>query len=290
MLLEQTVSRTNLLNYYTQSGPMTDPQDQARLFVDLPTDIPSLVKVVQGVIIHPFWMQRYGLPRNPEREERETNLRFVDKMLAHMMELDNRSLTIARPLDKKLVGNCRDHTTLLRSILRYQGVPARARCGFGAYFNPGTYEDHWVCEYWNAAQQRWIMVDAQLDQFQCDELKITFDPLDVPSDQFMIAGRGWRLIRSGEVAPNLFGIFDWRGQWFAQDNLVRDFLALNKIELLPWDSWGLMAGPEDNVTPDDLILLDRIAALTIDPDAAFDHLRTLYVSDPRLHTRPEWWA
>ncbi len=92
------------------------------------------------------------------------------------------------------------------------------------------------------------MVDAQLDQLQQDQLHITFDPLDVPPDQFVIAGRGWQLIRSGEVAPELFGIFDWRGQWFAQDNLVRDFLALNKIELLPWDGWGLMAGPEDCVS------------------------------------------
>ena len=155
---------------------------------------------------------------------------------------------------------------------------------------PEHYEDHWVCEYWNADQQRWIMVDAQLDQFQRDELKITFDPLDVPPDQFVIAGRGWQMVRSGQVAPEMFGIFDWRGQWFVQDDLVRDFLSLNKIELLPWDGWGLMVGPKDVVSPDDLTLLDRMAALTIDPDAGFDDIRALYASDPRLHTRPEWWA
>jgi hypothetical protein len=290
MLLGRTAPRTDLLNYYAQPGPMTDLQDQVHLLADLPTDISSLVKVVQGVIIHPFWMERYGLPRNPEREELETNLRFVNKMLARTIELDPQRLTTARPLERKLIGNCRDHTTLLCAIMRQQGVPARARCGFGAYFNPGTYEDHWVCEYWNVAQQRWIMVDAQLDQFQRDSLKITFDPLDVPPDQFIIGGRAWQLIRSGEVAPDLFGIFDWRGQWFAQDDLVRDFLALNKIELLPWDGWGLMAGPEDVVSANDLTLLDRIAAHTIDPDAAFDNLRALYANDPRLHTRPEWWS
>jgi hypothetical protein len=282
--------RTDLLTYYTQPGPMTDPHDQAHLFTSLPTDIPSLVKVVQGVIIHPFWMERYGLPRNPEREERETNLRFVDKMLARIMELDDQPLTTPRDLSRKFVGNCRDHTTLLCSILRYRGVPARARCGFGAYFNPGTYEDHWVCEYWNADLQRWNMVDAQLDQLQQDQLHITFDPLDVPPDQFVIGGRAWRMIRSGEVAPEMFGIFDWRGQWFAQNDLVRDFLALNKIELLPWDGWGLMTGPEDCVSSDDLTLLDRIAALTNEPDVAFDDLRALYAGDSRLHTRPEWWA
>jgi hypothetical protein len=289
MLLEQTAPRTDLLNYYAQPGPMTDPQDQAHLLADLPTDIPSLVKVVQGVMVHIFWAERYGLTLSAERKQ-EVNLRFIPKILARINELDSQPLTVARPLAKKFVGNCRDHTTLLCAILRQQGVPARARCGFSAYFEPGTYEDHWVCEYWNADQKRWIMVDAQLDQFQRDELKITFDPLDVPPDQFVSGGRSWQLVRSGKVAPNLFGIFDWRGQWFVQGDLVRDFLALNKIELLPWDGWGLMAGPEDSVSTDDLTLLDRIAALTIDPDAAFDDLRALYASDPRLHTRPEWWT
>jgi len=37
----------------------------------------------------------------------------------------------------------------------------------------------------------------------------------------------------GDVNPDRFGIFGWRGQWFVQDNRVRDFLAFNKIELLP---------------------------------------------------------
>jgi hypothetical protein len=288
MLREQTAHRTDLLTYYAQPGPMTDPQDQAHLLNDLPTDILSLVKVVQGVMVHIFWSERYGLQLSDERKQ-EVNLRFVDKMLARIIELDDRPLTMARDLDHKFVGNCRDHSTLLCAMLRHQGVPARARCGFGAYFTPGHYEDHWVGEYWNTAQQRWILVDAQLDQVQCEALNIPFDPLDVPRDQFVIGGQGWQMVRSGGADPDSFGIFEWHGQWFVQDNLVRDFLSLNKIELLPWDGWGLMAGPEDVVSADDVALLDRIAALTIDPDAAFDDLRSLYTSDPRLHTRPEWW-
>ena len=173
MLLDKTAHlprAPTLLNYYAQPGPMTDPHDQAHLFTDLPTDIPSLVKVVQGVMVHIFWADRYGLQLSDERKN-EVNLRFIPKILTRINELDPRPLTVARRLDRKFVGNCRDHTTLLCSILRHQGVPARARCGFGAYFNPGTYEDHWVCEYWNADQQRWIMVDAQLDQFQRDRLE-----------------------------------------------------------------------------------------------------------------------
>ena len=41
------------------------------------------------------------------------------------------------------MGNCRDFSTMLCTVLRYQNTPARARCGFGAYFLPDHYEDHW---------------------------------------------------------------------------------------------------------------------------------------------------
>ena len=288
MLREQTAPRTDLLDYYAQPGPMTDPQEQAHLLNDLPADIPSLVKVVQGVMVHIFWAERYGLTLSDERKD-EVNLRFIPKMLARLAALDDRPLTIPRELERKLVGNCRDHSTLLCAILRHQGVPARARCGFGAYFMPDHYEDHWVCEYWHAAQQRWILVDAQLDDLQREALDIRFDTLDVPRDQFITGGRGWQMIRTGGADPDRFGIFEWHGQWFVQDNLVRDFLSLNKIELLPWDGWGLMAGPGDAVPAADLALLDRIAALTLAGDAAFDDICALVASDPRLHTRPEWW-
>src|SRR6516165_7569409 len=30
----------------------------------------------------------------------------------------------------------------------------------------GSFEDHWVCEYWNGAEERWVLVDAQLDELQ----------------------------------------------------------------------------------------------------------------------------
>ena len=52
MLRTQTAPHIDLLSYYAQPGPMTDPHDQAYLLNNLPTDIPSLVKVVQGVMVH----------------------------------------------------------------------------------------------------------------------------------------------------------------------------------------------------------------------------------------------
>lgn len=75
-------------------------------------------------------------------------------MIDHVLTMDTRPLAAARPPEQRLVGVCRHFATLLGAMLRAKGLPARARCGFGSYFNPGYVDDHWVCEYWNAAQAR----------------------------------------------------------------------------------------------------------------------------------------
>jgi hypothetical protein len=212
----------------------------------------------------------------------ELQLRSMERRLARTIELDPRPLTEPRHSDKKLLGNCRDHSLLLASLLRHQGVPARARCGFGAYFMPEHFEDHWVVEYWNQEQSRWIFVDSQLDELQRDVMKIPFDTLDVPRDQFIVGGKAWQMCRSGEQPPEKFGIFDMNGLGFVRGNLVRDVASLNKMELLPWDCWGVILNEQlDN--PDDLSMLDEIAALTVGDVPEFDTVRARYESDQRLH-------
>jgi len=276
---------TTDLTFFAQPGRMTDPGPHAHLFDPLPTDIGELCHIVQGTTIHIFWAERYGLKLSPERQG-EVQLRSLEHRLERMLELDPRSLTETRSLEKKLVGNCRDFTQMLVSILRHQGVPARARCGFGAYFLPNHFEDHWAAEYWNAVQRRWILVDAQLDAFQCDAMKIPFNPLDVPRDQFIVGGKAWQMCRSGQADPDQFGIFDMHGLGFVCDDFIRDVAALNKVELLPWDCWGLMLAPAlDNA--DDLSMLDRLAELTAGDVPDFDSVRALYESDPRLKVSGE---
>ena len=140
--------------YYAQQGVISDPGELAYLYEGLPSSLPELVQVVQGSTVHIFWAERYGLKLSAEREA-EVQLRTMPRRLQRMLEIDPHPLSQPRPLEKKLVGNCRDFTLLLVSLLRHQGTPARARCGFGAYFLPGHYEDHWVAEVWDVGTQRW---------------------------------------------------------------------------------------------------------------------------------------
>ncbi|MDY7080565.1 MAG: transglutaminase-like domain-containing protein [Chloroflexota bacterium] len=281
---------THSLEYYALPGVMTDPGDLAGLFDDLPTDIPALCQVVQGLLLHIFWAERYGVTLSDKRKQ-EVNIRQVTHMLSRIREMAAIPLKTPRSPEMRLVGNCRDFSVMLCAILRHQGVPARARCGFSTYFEPGRYEDHWVCEYWNADEERWVLVDAQLDDFQQDALNISFETCDLPRDQFLVGGKAWQICHAGQADPGSFGIFDLHGMWFVRGDLVRDFLALNKIEILPWDGWGLISQDEQALSADDMALLDHIATLTLaiaTDDDAFPEIRALYKNDPRLHKPSDW--
>jgi hypothetical protein len=223
-----------------------------------------------------------------EERKQEVNIRSASAKLGRIRELDSQPLTEARSLEQKLVGNCRDFSVLLCALLRHQGVAARARCGFGAYFLPEHYEDHWVCEYWNASEGRWVLVDAQLDASQRRILDIQFDPLDVPRDQFLDGGVAWQLCRAGEADPEKFGIFDMHGLWFIRGDLVRDFLALNKVEILPWDGWNEIISGEEHLPAEETAFFDHLADLTLAGDDAFAKICILFETDARLRMPSGW--
>ncbi len=286
----QVIVETNdPLQYYATHSIMTAPQEYRHLFDGLPADIPSLCEIVQGLILHAHWAERYGVQLSEERQEQETNLRKITRQLPRIMELDSSPLTVARPLEKRIIGTCRDYSTFLTAFLRHQGIPARARCGFGRYFMPGKAEDHWTCQYWKDDEARWVSVDAQIDQFQRDALIIDFDTHDMPEGRFLSAGQAWQLCRAGEADPQNFGIFDMHGMWFIAGNLVRDLLSLNKIELLPWDVWGMMAEfKQEELSQGYMEEMDRVAELTLAGNEAFPELRAFYESEERLRPAPDW--
>jgi hypothetical protein len=265
------------LEFYRTPVDLSDPGTEARLFDGLPRDVAALAKLVQGLLIHEHMTEAYGVSL-PQERHAEAHIRPVEKMLAAIAAQDSRPLTTAREPKDRYVCVCRSFALLLVAILRRQGMPARARCGFGAYFEKGKFYDHWVAEYWNADEQRWVMVDAQIDDRQRQMFGIAFDTLDVTREQFLIAGDAWTLCRSGKEDPQNFGILDMHGLWFIAGNLVRDLAALNNREMLPWDVWGAMKLGDDGL---DLAFFDRLAAPTQQPDRNFDEIRALY-GDSRL--------
>jgi hypothetical protein len=114
---------------------------------------------------------------------------------------------------------------------------------------------------------------------------LDFDTLDVPADRFLTAGRAWRAYRSGELDAGRCGLPGRRdnGAGWIASQIVRDLAALNKVELLAWDSWGLGRTAFDALAAEDLTLLDRVAHVTTDAgNVSLPNVRTLYGTDSRL--------
>lgn len=271
-----------ILDFYREPGALTSAGKHADKLHALPADVTALATIVQGLVVHQYAAAHYGVSV-PEARTSESHIRHVDQMFDCLFAIDPRPLTVARPAAKRLVGVCHHFMLFMTAMLRSKDVPARGRCGFGSYFNPGYYEDHWVCEYWNATEKRWVLVDAQLDENWRREGKMEFDVLDVPRDRFIVAADAWVQCRSGQSDASKYGIFvnEMRGLWFIAGDLIHDVAALNKMEMLPWDVWGAIPKADTPMSEGELAFFDTLAALTRAGDGSFAELRRLYENDER---------
>jgi len=273
----------NALAFYQVAEGMTWLGRHQPLVEALPDDVAGLSRVVQGLFVHQYMAEAYGFDV-PELRKAESHIRPLADLLDRVLALDGRPLTVARPVERRIVGVCHHPMLMLAGFLRAKGIPARGRCGQGAYFNPPMFEDHWLCEYWHAGDRRWVLADPQFDDLWRKKLKIAHDVLDVPRDQFLVAADAWTRCRDGRGDPATFGIFEGnlRGLWFLAGSLVRDLAALNKVEMLPWDVWGGIPQPNHQLREDDLAYFDRLAAALSSADASVDALRARYRDDEQL--------
>ena len=272
------MTHDELLASCTAPGIFTGIDGFEQQIAALPNDPASIVRVVQGLLIHEALGPVYGISLSPQRLA-EKQIHAAKVMLACAERLDGSSVIHARVPQKRVVGVCRHFATLFVACLRSKGIPCRARCGFANYFIPGKCVDHWVAEYWDGA--RWVLVDAQVDEAQRAFYSVDVDTLDVPRDRFLVAGDAWRACRNGADAMN-FGIAGtsmW-GMVEVYGDVFQDLAALQNIELLPWGWYGLA---KDQRGMEETALIDSLAAISSSANAAaIGSLRQMLADDVRL--------
>jgi len=197
MQTHTAVMQRENLDFYICPASLTSVGRHAKLLNELPCEVPTLVRTVQGLALHRYMAAAYGVTI-PEECAEEDHIRPVEQMLDRLLSIDSRPLSEPRPPKRRLVGVCRHFAVLLVAMMRAKGIPARARCGLGSYFNPGRFDDHWVCEYWSALEGRWALADPQFDELWRADLKIAHNILDVPRDSFLVAGEAWAQCRTGK--------------------------------------------------------------------------------------------
>lgn len=270
----------DLLAYYRINGKATDPGRYAHLYDGLPSEVSALVRSVQGLIVDKDFVGLYGLTLAEHERLGEVDARHLPNILARLLAKDRQSLLQAREPGARFIGSCRDYALLLCSMLRHLGIPARIRFGFATYFSkkPDTYGDHCVCEYWDECEGGWQLVDSNVDPIVKSRFGIKANELDLSRDEFLVASDAWRLVRDGQADPDRFGVpsIGIQGLWFIRGSLMRDLAALNKVEMLPWDYWGLADRiPIDALPREEIPLLDDLAQALAKSDD-LDGLQTTY--------------
>jgi hypothetical protein len=242
-----------------------------RLLDGLPDDPVALCRIASGLVIQPHDATAAGVAdsRLAEKQIRPA-ARIVEALVAQRDE----ALTAPREPGARVVGTCRHFAVLSTALLRHRGVPARARCGFATYFQPGQGLDHWVTEYRDG--ERWVRIDTE-----ALPLTVLSRPDDLRPGEFLTGGEAWAAHRAGEIDAATFGVWGTEnfGPGEIRGNAIRDLASLNKLETLPWDEWGQMDASYKGETGADYDeLMDRIAA-TDDPVALYREVAELQVPE-----------
>ena len=278
------------LDFHASQSVFSDPGELASLYTDLPRDPARLARIVRDLLIHRVEGELFGHTHPTDRLHHDAETRYIDDILRILVERNDAPLSRRREVGDRFVGTCRDFALLHCSFLRHFGIPARIRSGFADYFaSNGFHHDHVVTEYWDE-ERGWLFADAQLaDPRITANWNADFDPMDVPRDRFLVAGRAWRDIRDGGADPTTFGLHPpqegpfW-GERFVAGNIRLDLAALNKVETLLWDVWGEDEGKPGEPLPEpSRAFYDRVAPVTCG-EVSVEAARKLFAEDDVLRT------
>lgn len=96
-------------------------------------------------------------------------------MLAELFRRDKKGFTLKRKAEDKLILTCRYTAILIAAILKSKGIPCRVRSGHAPYFNMGELgdvtTDHWINQYWDKKEKRWVTIDDAYKKLQQPHLK-----------------------------------------------------------------------------------------------------------------------
>lgn len=243
---------------YIEHSYFSDPGMYVDVYKKLPSDIPSLVHLCQSWVCH--YLDLVWLNNTARFVDRvDLQMRFIVDMLQSVKLQNNGSSQY------KMVGVCWHIALFLCSILRSQGTPCRLRLGFSDYQSSGYCHDDVIVEVYSFDHNVWHRVDVRTTPKLIDYLglSINFNLYDVPEPRFLPAYKVWQQMRAGKIDANLYGTSQFRGAWYIKNCMLRDLMYVLKVDLLLWDTFGLM---HEDLQPEgspeyeqQLCYLDKIA-------------------------------
>lgn len=287
--------RKEILNHYLETGTYTFSGPYEDYFKSLPDDIAELSRLVCSQVIHRVTLKDgnsganenliYGdMTKFPWYRLRcdDDVLMTAAAMTTELFRLDTRGFTFDRAAQNKIVVTCRYVSVLMSAILKAKGIPCRSRSGFAPYLRIGSSVDHWINEYWDEKESRWVAIDA--DGF-FDEQTLGFNQYDIAKDKFDYAGKTWLDIRNGKTLGSHFIYADGMGT-NSLKAVIRaifyDFHSLMNNEISYEFQPKYVSKKFESLTENNLREIDSLALLLTDPDKNFEKIKKLWETEKKF--------
>lgn len=283
-----------VLNHYRQFSAFTCPGPYQAIMKDaLADDVGEVGRLLRRQIVHRVTLAngntgsnqnlRYGdMTKVPWwRQPEDDNFPTAGAMLVELFRRDSQGFNPERKVEDKLVVTCRFVSILMASILKSKGIPTRVRSGFDAYASPrpGKSCDHWITQYWESEQERWVTTDV--DNSLED---LNFDPFDVPNEVFDWSAKVWLEAREGKIDPSRFwNAGGFEGLMPIAWALFDDFHCLMNNEIIYNHLPKQVAiGEFDLISQEYLMQMDQLARLMLSPDENFEELCRIFQTQPDM--------
>ena len=217
----------------------------------------------------------------------------ANAMLGEIFRRDPKGFYIGRPANTRINVTCRYVSILVSAILKTNGMSCRSRVGWARYLG-NNIQNHWINEYYSETEQRWIMFDLD-DLYDAEftnlvtykENKIAYEYLDIKENQFYTAANAWLEYRKNSNFINNFCVLSTTiDEKILVQNLFLDLYALMNMEYHYYTM--PIAFDKAKFSKNDLIEIDNLANLMLDPNSNFKKLQQIYLNTPkyRMLTSP----
>ncbi len=274
-----------VLAHYLEFGLFTYPGLYEDYLKTLPDNVQELGLLLRKNFIHRTTLDAGNIGTNADlkygdmtkvpwyRQAEDDNLATTAAMLAEFFHRDQKGLTMERKVEDKLVLTCRYVSILMASILKAKKIPARVRAGFAGYFEGQKVAwDHWITQYWNKTEQRWITMDVDGSLHRTG-----FNMYDIPEGLFDWSADAWLAVREGGNGDYFNNAGGFKGLITIAWQLFYDFHCLMNSEILYLHHPELaMLQNFPKNSEDKLKEIDELARFMKNPDENFEKLQSIW--------------
>ena len=278
---------------YLETSVYTYVGKYKEFILSLPDDIPSIGMLVCDQITHPsmyftepspyledtYFGKFASYPKHRFKNEDELYITAVS-MIAGILHLDETGFTKNRDVTKRITVSCRHASVLFSAILKAKGIPCRSRAGFMDFGNTGdSYMEHWVNEYWDFNENRWVLVDV--DGYYEYEQRFGYSQFDLPRRKFVTASEAWIGLRKNTLNKKL-DVFSLNPLDGVCEYLFMDFHALMNNEIFYSYQPLYLRGGIHTLSESELHDLDRLAELLSEPDKNMEQIENLWTTNDKF--------